>query len=335
MNNKARWLVLPVVLAGLTIWADRGAAQEDASGTNAQTRVTTRLITLGTRGGPIPSKSRAQTSNLLIVNGTYYLIDAGDGVLRRLAQAGADFKKIGRVFITHEHDDHTAGLGALMTAEWDFQRREPIDVYGPPGTVDLVRGAMQYFTGNAQIRWTEGRRTPLGDVFLGHDVEPGLIYQDANVKVTAAENTHFHIPEGSPFYGKYKSYAYRFQAADRVIVFTGDTGPSEAVTKLAEGADILVSEVGLADDVKQTLIRNGTWQFMTEDQQAQFIRHLNEEHLAPAEVGKLAARAHVKTIVLTHLLPSITEDDDYQRFVPIVERYFSGRVLVAKDLMEF
>lgn len=335
MNNKARWLVLPMVLAALTFWAGRGAAQEDASGTNAQTHVTTRLITLGTRGGPIPSKSRAQTSNLLIVNGSYYLIDAGDGVLRRLAQAGADFKKIGRVFITHEHDDHTAGLGALMSAEWDFQRREPIDAYGPPGTAGLVSGAVQYFTGNAQIRWTEGRRTPLGDVFRGHDVEPGLIYQDANVKVTAAENTHFHIPEGSPFHGKYKSYAYRFQAADRVIVFTGDTGPSEAVTKLAEGADILVSEVGLADDVKQTLIRNGTWQSMTEDQQAQFIRHLNEEHLAPAEVGKMAARAHVRTIVLTHLLPSVTEDDDYQRFVPIVERYFSGRVLVAKDLMEF
>jgi ribonuclease BN (tRNA processing enzyme) len=61
----------------------------------------------------------------------------------------------------------------------------------------------------------------------------------------------------------------------------------------------------------------------------------NEEHLSPEEVGKMAARAHVKTIVLTHLLSTIVDNDDYERFVPIIEKYFSGRVLIAKDLMEF
>ncbi len=59
--------------------------------------------------------------------------------------------------------------------------------------------------------------------------------------MTAVENTHFHIPEESPYYGKYKSYGYRFQTPDRVIVFTGDTGPSEAVTELAKDADLSVS----------------------------------------------------------------------------------------------
>ncbi len=306
-----------------------------ANGESTQTRTGTHLITLGTRGGPIPAKDRAQSSNLLIVNGTYYLVDAGDGVLRRLTQAGANFRQIGQVFITHDHDDHTAGLGALMSVAWDFQRHDPIDVYGPPGTAALVQGAIQYFTVNAEIRWAEGRRTPLGDVFVGHDVAPGLIYQDQNIKVTAVENTHFHIPEGSPYYGKYKSYAYRFQTPDRVIVFTGDTGPSDAVTELARNADTLVSEVGSSEDVKQVFIKNGTWQGMTPEQQAALMRHEVEEHLTPDAVGKMAARAHVKTVVLTHLLPTVNEHDDYQRYVPEVKKFFSGQVVVAKDLMEF
>ncbi|AOZ01656.1 MBL fold metallo-hydrolase [Cupriavidus sp. USMAHM13] len=306
-----------------------------ADGEVTETRTGTHLITLGTRGGPIPARDRAQSSNLLIVDGTYYLVDAGDGVLRRLTQAGASFRQIGQVFITHGHDDHTAGLGTLMSVAWDFQRHDPIAVYGPPGTVALVKGAIQYFTVNAEIRWAEGRRTPLEDVFVGHDVAPGVVYQDKNIQVSAVENTHFHIPEGSPYYGKYKSYAYRFQTPDRVIVFTGDTGPSDAVTELARNADTLVTEVGSSEDVKQVLIRNGTWQSMTAQQQAAFMRHEVEEHLTPDEVGKMAARAKVRTVILTHLLPTVDEHDDYERYAAEVKKSFSGQVVVAKDLMEF
>ncbi|WP_043356493.1 MBL fold metallo-hydrolase [Cupriavidus basilensis] len=306
-----------------------------ANGEVTETRTGTHLITLGTRGGPIPAKDRAQSSNLLIVDGTYYLVDAGDGVLRRLTQAGVNFRQIGKVFITHGHDDHTAGLGTLMSVAWDFQRHDPIAVYGPPGTATLVKGAIQYFTVNAEIRWAEGRRTPLADVFVGHDVVPGPIYQDKNIQVTAVENTHFHIPEGSPYYGKYKSYSYRFQTPDRVVVFTGDTGPSDAVTELARNADILVSEVGSSEDVKQVLVKNGTWQGMTAEQQTAFMRHEVEEHLTPDEVGRMAARAHVRTVVLSHLLPTVNEHDDYLRYVTEVKKFFSGQVVVAKDLMEF
>jgi ribonuclease BN (tRNA processing enzyme) len=162
-----------------------------------------------------------------------------------------------------------------------------------------------------------------------------MIYRDANIKVTAVENTHFHIPEGSPYYGKYKSYAYRFDGPDRVIVFTGDTGPSDAVTELASNADILVSEISSADDVQQVLAKNGAWQAMTSEQQAALMRHMTEEHLTPEEVGKMAARARVKMVVLTHLPATVDEHDDYQRFVPEVKKLFSGPVVVAKDLMEF
>ncbi len=91
-----------------------GKSLAQTSGAAAASQTGTHFITLGTRGGPIPDKHRAQSSNLLIVNGTYYLIDAGDGMLRRMAQAGASFRKVGKVFITHDHDDHTAALATLF-----------------------------------------------------------------------------------------------------------------------------------------------------------------------------------------------------------------------------
>ena len=155
----------------------------------------TRLITLGTAAGPSLRPDRAQSSNLLTVNGTHYVVDAGDGVARRLAKAGIDVREIGMIFITHHHDDHTAGLGTLMSLAWDRQRTKPINVYGPPRTEELVKAAVQYFTISAEIRIADGGRTvPIAQVFFGHDVGTGVIYQDANIKVTAVENSHFCFP---------------------------------------------------------------------------------------------------------------------------------------------
>lgn len=294
----------------------------------------TTLITLGTRGGPLPTKDRAQSSNLLVVNGTLYVIDAGDGVTRRIVQAGYDFRKVGKIFITHAHDDHTAGLATLLTSEWEYQRAEPIDIYGS-GVEALVKGAIDYLTPNAEIRWAEGKRRPMADTFHGHDVAPGLIYQDANVKVTAVENTHFHFPPGSPPYGKYKSYSYRFETPDRVVFFTGDTGPSDAVVELAKGADLYVTETTSPEGVVEVFKKTGIWQAKTADEQAGFLRHMHEEHVTPEDIGKMAAKAGVKAVVMTHLGPSTNPDEEYQRYVDEAKKYYTGPITLAKDLMKF
>jgi ribonuclease BN (tRNA processing enzyme) len=296
----------------------------------------TRLLTLGTRGGPLPTVGRAQSSNLLIVNGALYVVDAGPGVTRRLQRAGITIRDIDNLFITHAHDDHTGGLGGLLTAESNFNRTKPVNIYGPPGTETLVKALMQALTVSSDIRISDGTRVvPIAKVFFGHDKGTGAIYQDANVKVTAAENSHFNFPPGTPAYGKYKSYAYRFETPDRVIVFTGDTGPSAAVTELAKGADMLVSEVTSVEEYKEQAIRTGRWQSMTPEQQAGSIRHMSQEHLTPEEVGKMAASAGVKTVVLTHLPATADPKDEYKRFGEQVKKHFSGQVLIAKDLMEF
>lgn len=306
------------------------------SSNGAGSKTGTRVITLGTRSGPTPDLQRAQSSNVLITNGKAYVIDAGDGVSRRLIRLGVNFRDVGNIFITHAHSDHTGGLGSLMM--WLYDRGNPknvVGIYGPPGTAASVKGLLEYLTVNAEIRISDGTKSiPATRLFTGRDTDEGLIFQDANIKVTAVENTHFHFPPGSPGFGKYRSYAYRFDSADRSVVFTGDTGPSDAVTDLAKGADLLVSEAtNPVDEFKEGQIKAGLWQQMSSEEQRNMIRHHIEEHLLPEDLGKMAARANVKAVVMTHLQPS--SNNDYSRYIEDVKKHYSGQIFVAKDLMEF
>src|SRR4249920_2343745 len=104
------------------------ANESAAQTTGAPAKAGTRLITVGTAGGPVPRAKRAQSSNLLIVNGTPYLIDAGDGTARRLAKMRFNFRTLATVFVTHGHNDHTGGLGMVLSSAWTAQRTEPINV---------------------------------------------------------------------------------------------------------------------------------------------------------------------------------------------------------------
>jgi ribonuclease BN (tRNA processing enzyme) len=327
------WLVAGLLTIGVMMLAAGGRAQQSAP----PTKPGTHLITLGTRAGPTPGVGRAQSSNLLVVNGAQYVIDAGDGVTRRLTRLATNFRAIDTIFITHPHSDHTSGLGALMSVIYDANRTSPVNIYGPPGTVASVHGLLDYLSVNSDIRTSDGTKvTPASKIFSGHDTGAGTIFQDANVKVTSVENTHFHFQPGSPGYGKYKSYAYRFDTPDRSVVFTGDTGPSDAVAMLAKGADLLVSEVtDSLDAYKAQQIKNGRWQTMTPEQQAGALRHMAEEHLLAEEVGRMATHAGVKSVVLTHLPAIGNPKEDYQGFAAEVKKEFSGPVLVANDLMEF
>jgi ribonuclease BN (tRNA processing enzyme) len=334
MHKRSSFLLTTLFSVSIVALAGESGAQN--SGGTLPPKSGTRLITLGTRGGPVPMVGRAQASNVLIVNGALYVVDAGEGVTRRLTRAGIALRDIDNIFITHPHSDHTGGLGGLLSSEYDSNRTKPVNIYGPPGTDASVEPLVQFVTVSADIRISEGMRTvPAAKIFFGHDTGVGVIYQDANVKVTAAENSHFNFSPGTPAYGKYKSYSYRFETADRVVVFSGDTGPSAAFTELARGADLLVTEVMSLEEWKEQQIKTGRWQSMTPEQQTRALRRQVVEHITPEEIGKLATNASVKTVVLSHFLPATDPKDDYERLGAQVSKHFSGKVLVAKDLMEF
>jgi ribonuclease BN (tRNA processing enzyme) len=297
----------------------------------------TRLITLGTQGGPRIDSTRAQPANLLIVRGTPYLIDAGNGVGRQLALAHVPFASIGRIFITHNHDDHNADWGTLMGLEWSLGRKEPIEVYGPRGTESMLLGFLQYFGPNVANR-NLGKRgaTPSpGSVFVAHDIQQdGPVYQDANIRVTAQENCHFHYVPGDPGHGWQKSYAFRIQTPDKVIVFSGDTGEcGKQLVEFTRGADILVHEVISLPAIEQH-IRSDPNVHYSEAQIPALMHHMRDEHTSPEDIGKLAAAAGVKQVVLSHLVPGSDELPD-SAYTDGVRKFYSGPVVVAKDLMEF
>jgi ribonuclease BN (tRNA processing enzyme) len=257
---------------------------------------------------------------------------APPGVLQSRVSMSAT---IGTIFITHHHDDHTAGLGTLMSVAWDNQRTQPINVYGPPQTEALVKAAVQYYGISAELRIADGGRSiPIAKIFLGHDVGTGVIYQDANVRVTAVENTHFDFHGGAAA-GRHKSYSYRFETPDRVIVFTGDTGASDALIALAKDADLLVTETSHFPERMQRMIETGQWQAMTPAEQEGITRQATQGHMGLEIIGKTASRANVKTVVLSHLSTRASNSSDYTPWAEEVKKHFSGQVLIAKDLMEF
>ena len=118
-----------------------------------------------------------------------------------------------------------------------------------------------------------------------------------------------------------------------MIVFTGDTGPSDAVTELAKEADLLVSETSSCQGRMQEMADDGRWQAMSPAEQAGIMRQMTQGHMTLDEIGKMAAHANVKTVVLSHLTHK--RDGDYTPWAEEVKKHFSGQVLIAKDLMEF
>jgi len=299
----------------------------------------TRIVLLGTGAGPIPRKLRSQPASLLVVNGAPYLIDAGAGTTRQLAYAGYAPADIRNIFITHHHIDHNADLGAMIAFTWigDNQRRlaaaPPVQIYGPPATGQLVAAAIEFLSVSERIYSSEVPMFGASGRYQAHNIKSdGVVFQDANVRVTAAENSHFNIPKSAPNYGVDKSYSYRFDTSDRSVVFAGDTGPSDALTRLAQGADVLIVEVA---DVDATMKAVGETMHLSPPQLAAMRFHTEQEHLTPEAIGKLATAAHVKTVILTHISPGADDETDASRYTADVRKVFSGTVIAGRDLLEF
>jgi len=292
----------------------------------------TQLVLLGTQGGPGITANRTQASNAVIVDGRPYLVDCGYGALKSAVQAGLTLGAISNVFITHLHDDHTADIAAFLALKWTAsQNPGEATIHGPYGTSAMVDAAIAFSRGNVEIRKIdEGRTVEPRTIFHGRDLAAPKItevFKDDRVSVQAVENAHF--PDRAKAKMEYRSFAYRFNTATRSIVFSGDTAYSENLIELARGADVFVCEVlGTANG--QNAPARGA---VPADNNVESIaRHVRETHSTPEEVGKMAAAAKVKTVVLSHQSGG-GRGGNSDPFTTDLKKFFSGEVIVGADQM--
>ena len=201
----------------------------------------TQVVLLGT-GTPTPDPDRSGPATAIVVNGTPYLIDFGPGVVRRVAAAqrgvqGLSVVDLKVVFLTHLHSDHTVGYPDLILTPWAIGRAHALEVYGPR-LARMTGHILEAYAEDIRIRRRDKERRgelEQADGFRvnAHEIQPGVVYQDANVKVTAFLVKHGDVSD---------AFGYRFDTTDRTVVISGDTAPSQSVVDHCNGCDVLIHE---------------------------------------------------------------------------------------------
>ena len=276
----------------------------------------TKLIVLGS-GTPNPDPNRAGSAYAVVVNETPYLIDFGPGVIRRAASLSPPWggkieamtvKNFEHAFLTHIHSDHSAGLADLLLTPWIMGRDKKLNLYGPKGLEQMASSTLEAFEDDINYRiYGTQPSNKMGYKFNFYLLTEGLIYEDENVSVEA-----FTVPHGSFD----DAYGFRFTTEDKVIVFSGDTGPSKTLEKFAAGADILVHEV----------YSNAGFLKKTKDWQIYHQGH----HTSTFEVGEIASRAKPKLLLLSHILFWGSSTDE---ILKETQSTYKGEIKIAEDLM--
>lgn len=279
-----------------------------------------KLITLGT-GGPRPDPDRGAACTVLEVGGKYLYFDTGRGVVRSSARKGIPFADIAALFLTHHHFDHIGELPDFLISSWLAGRRgAALPAFGPPGTADIHAVLMQQvYDKDLEFR-TAGEQV-FGDFVHAEfrEVRAGPVTEVAGCRVSCEEMTHGHgLPFGPLFRRRWICLGYRVETQGKVVTISGDGVMSEALLRLARGSDLHVQCCYMA----------------ASDLVEPHFRRVSEHTLACSDtVGKIAAAAGVKKLVLTHFRQMAPEK--LAEIERDVRADFSGDVMLARDLDEF
>ena len=302
-------------LAGLTTGVGAGWLPRAAP---AASGGPTRLILLGTGGGPRPRKASSAAAQVIVANGAAYVVDCGNGVARQLVFAGVPLASVRHVLVTHHHSDHNADYGNLMLLAWTAGLRTRVDTWGPPPLEKITRLFFEMSAFDIDTRIANEGRVPLVPLVHPHEItEGGLVFQDEALRVTATLVDH---PPVVPAFG------YRFDGPDRSIVISGDTRRSDALVKLAQGADVLVHSVLYVPAVDRLVAKVPNAASLKES----IIAH----QTSVEDAGRVAAAAGVKTLVLSHLIPADDPEVTEQMWLDAAGAHFKGKVIVGRDLQE-
>lgn len=224
-----------------------------------------KLTILGSGTG-VPTLQRSSPAYLLEAPGGCGLIDCGSGTLRQLLHLGRPCSEVDVVFVTHTHPDHIGDLAPLIHAlkiPIGYRRESPLHLVGPTGFPDFYQACIATVA-------TPPKAFAVEVAVARERFEClGLTVRTTPVRHVARLN----------------SIAYRFEAAGKAVVFSGDCDDDPRLAALATGADALVIDCSFTDELKKP------------------------GHLSASECGRIARDARVGTLILSHLYPVIGSDD--------------------------
>jgi len=235
--------------------------------------------------------------------------------MRRLRAANLPISGPEALFITHLHSDHTLGYADLILTSWVMRRRAPFPVYGPRGLQRMTNHLLAAYSEDIDIRENGLEHEVAGGYRVDvHEIRSGVVYEKDGVRVTAIAVPH----------GAWKdAFAYRIDTADRSIVISGDTRPSEELVKAAQGVDILIHEVYSAAHLKQEDRPGGR----------DWPRYCREYHTSDVELGALAARIRPRLLILHHIIRMGATDEEM--LAGIRAGGYNEKVVIGKDLEGF
>ncbi|MGA7992450.1 MAG: MBL fold metallo-hydrolase [Thermoanaerobaculia bacterium] len=263
-------------------------------------------------GGPETRGRRASSSYLVWQDGVArVLVDSGGGSALHFGEAGARVSDLDVVLFTHLHADHTADFAALVKSSFFEDRSRPLPVIGPsgnlafPSTVEFVRalfdakrGAYRYLSGFLTGEDGSYRIQPRNVTLKPHELRRVLSADGLTVVGTPV--THGGVP----------AIAWRVEIGGSRLAFSGDTNGNDGnLEVLADRADVLVAHNAVpegASGVERAL------------------------HMPPSVIGRIAEKAHVEKLVLSHrMLRTLGREQETRAGIA---RSYEGPVVFADDL---
>ncbi len=276
------------------------------------------VILIGT-AGPRSSKQRSCPAALIQYNGSYCLVDMGNGTQSRLKQLGISSGKIETFMFTHHHLDHNEEYIPLTINSW-LRGRSKLNLIGPPGTRQLHQFVTTFY--REDMAYRKGRR--------GQDWNwNGMIKQVDIKEVNGDQTIQFpglkinttKVPHST------HTQAYRFDSNEKSIVISGDLSYSENLVKLAKNADILVIDgQAITERQRRRPSRNKSSGMQRRRQQGS-----TRPHATLQEVATMAAKAGVKKLVLTHLSSGKIDES---ATIAAYRKIFKGEIVIGRDLLE-
>ena len=270
------------------------------------------LTLLGT-GCPKVDYKRFGPANLISTKMTNILVDCGSGITQRLDQINISTADIDALFLTHLHSDHVIDLYQLIISSWHSYRTKPWKVYGPKGTKKFVSKIMNAWQEERmqRIKYENRSSTKAFNIIVKEFSTSGTI-NIKDLKIKYFEVDHKPVPF---------AYGFCFLKDNKKLTISGDTRPCENIMKFGQLSDVLLHEVFIEDEIKET----------NKMRTLKTLHNVKDYHTPSSIVGKVASLTRCKKLVLTHLVPTKFNEKKLKK---IVKNDFGKNPIIGRDLLK-